>query len=120
MLRSTDRRSGQRSASSDRLRRHSAHICTGMERSEWQIAASAARFDGGRDRGRDRAQATVADMPSELRARPTMGSSAVPRARPPAAVAAAPGVEVDWAGNIVRKPTRKTHTDATVSVRMHH
>lgn len=85
-----------------------------MERSEWQVAASAARFDGGRDLRRERAQATVADLSRrpELRAAPSMGTGAQrgdsrslrPREAP---VEAPPGFELDWAGNVVRRPVRR-------------
>ncbi|KAA0147974.1 hypothetical protein FNF28_07501 [Cafeteria roenbergensis] len=85
-----------------------------MERSEWQVAASAARFDGGRDLRRERAQATVADLSRrpELRAAPSMGTGARradsrdSRAKE-APVEAPPGFELDWAGNVVRRPVRR-------------
>lgn len=74
-----------------------------MERSEWQIAASAARFDGGRDYRRETALASVLDPATEA-----LRSSVPSGARTAAgAVVAAPGVELDWSGRVVHRPSRR-------------
>jgi hypothetical protein len=92
-----------------------------MERSEFQIAASAARFDGGRDYRRETAPATVAEL-RVVEAREAVLQEARRRLAEElgvdeaslAAVPDGPGVERDWAGNVVRRPTKRVEVKATV------